>query len=191
MASCTHQIYWPCKHYQYEKRDHVRVCFWLLSTARFDDMNLKNLELIARRLINYQRIDIFMSDLVHATKKLLNIIPCSCPNQATYIDSFILKENVVTIKLDLFIPRQHLFNTYLTVHEMMVAQSFTLIQINQHLNDNYLCDLSKFWILTLEIFCFGKRVGINISGSSRLKFQKSLNSYCSFPYILFLWAFIN
>ena len=185
MATCTHQIYWPCKHYQYEKCDHRCVCFWLLSTAPFDDMNLKSLELIARRLINYQRIDIFMSDLIHATKKLLNIIPCSCPNQATYIDSFILKENVVTY------TKTNLFNTYLAVHEMMVAQSFILIQINQHLNHNYLCDLSKFWILTLEIICFGKRLRINISDSSRLKFQKSLNSYCSFPHILFLWAFIN
>ena len=108
MATCTHQIYWPCKHYQYEKCDHRRVCFWLLSTAPVDDMNLKSLELIARRLINYQRIDIFMSDLIHATKKLLNIIPCSCPNQATYIDSFILKENVVTYTKTTLI--QHFFS---------------------------------------------------------------------------------
>ena len=41
-----------------------------------------------------------MSDLVYTTKKLLNFIPCSCPNQAIYIDTFILKENEVTIKLD-------------------------------------------------------------------------------------------
>ena len=51
-----------------------------------------------------------MSELVHPTKKLLNIIPYSCPNHAIYIDSFTLKENQVTIKLDYLYQD----NTYLT-----------------------------------------------------------------------------
>ena len=51
-----------------------------------------------------------MSDLVYAIKKLLNSIPCSCSNQTIYIDSFILKENEVTIKLGYLYQD----NTYLT-----------------------------------------------------------------------------
>ena len=57
----------------------------------------------------YPKIDIFMSDLVHATKKLLNSIPCSCPNQAIYWLIHFKRKRSYN-KTWLFIPRQHIFN---------------------------------------------------------------------------------
>ena len=142
MANCAHQSCWRCKLYQYEKRDHVLVCFWLLPTATFDDMNLKNLELITRRLKNRY----FNAWFVTRNKKLLNIIPC-CPDHAIYIDSFTLKENEVTITLDYLYQE----NAYLTNYPGNGGST----KFHDYLNKSAF--KSKLFVWSLQILNFNLR----------------------------------